>query len=234
MCASLVDVFSEIAKMSENAQNGDFDVDFHDPRHTETVVLEQNKIRKQLLQYVKDNGYLPAKTVREFKEKLFNNEHLPKATDEDVQEITDAAGRLGQSDWSRNAVAAWNKQYIEIRDLALLASLCHICLENIAKETAARALRAEPSNTFAGEIGDEVEFTVTSSMIAYYRTPNVYNASSYPVYRMTDEDGKVYMWGCTNDQIVVEAGSRIKGRIKSTFERKNGEKVTELTRCKVF
>ena len=45
---------------------------------------------------------------------------------------------------------------------------------------------------------------------------------------MTDEQGKVYLWGSTNSEVVVEAGKHIKGRIKATFERKNGEKSNRI------
>lgn len=234
VCASMIDVFAEIAKASQNAEIGSFDIDFRSPAHVEQIGLERDRIRKQVLQYIKDNGYLPVRTVNDFKDKLIKKEQLREATNEEVQEITAAAKRLGNSDWSRNARAAWNKEYIEMRDLALIASLCSICLENITKENARRDNLEAPSNVFAGEIGDMVEFTVASSMISHYRTPNVYGAASYPVYRMTDDEGKVYAWGCTNKDIVIEPGKHIKGRIKSTFERKNGEKVTELTRCKVL
>lgn len=234
VCASMVDVFAEIRKMSENAEIGDFDIDFRNAAHTDKIGLEKETTRKQILKYVKDNGYLPVKTVSEFKEKLIKKEPLEKATDAEVQEITEAANRLGNSDWARNAKAAWNKEVLEFRDLALLASLCSICLQNIAKEEAARITQAAPTNVYAGEVGDVVEFVITSAMISHYRTPDVYNASSYPVYRMTDKQGKIYVWGCTNTDIVVEAGKYIKGRIKATFEKRNGEKVTELTRCKVW
>jgi len=106
-------------------------------------------------------------------------------------------------------------------------------LQNIAKGVARRTAQDDRTNTYAGEVGDVVEFVIASAIIAYKRTPSAYFASDYPVYRITDEQGRVYNWGCTNDEVVVEPGKRIKGKIKATFERRNGEKVTELTRCKV-
>lgn len=233
-CASMADVFSEIDRMfDDNGRQAFADVDFHNPLHSDRVGFQQDKIRKQILQYIKDNGYLPVKTVEAFKEKLFARQHLSECTDAEIDQITDAATRLGNSDWSRNAHAAWNKEYIELRDFNLIASLCSICLQNIAKENARRNSGGELDNAYAGEVGDTVEFTITSAMISHYRTPNVYRANPYPVYRMTDETGKIYMWGSTNEDVVVEPGRRIKGRIKATFEKRNGEKITELTRCKV-
>lgn len=106
VCASMVDVFAEIAKASQNAEIGSFDIDFRSPAHVEQIGLERNRIRKQVLQYIKDNGYLPVRTVNDFIDKLIKKEQLREATNEEVQEITAAAERLGNSDWSRNARAA--------------------------------------------------------------------------------------------------------------------------------
>lgn len=234
VCASMVDIFAEIAKISNDAQSGSFDIDLNNAMQRDNFVLNSAIVRAQILKYIKDNGYLPVRTMNDFKEKLFKGEHLLKAMPEDIEKISDAANKLTPSDWSRNAIAAWNKEHIEVRDFALIASLCKVCLENITKEIARRNIQQLPSNSYAGEIGDIVDFVITSVMVSHYRTPNVYRASSYPVYRMTDEEGKVYMWGCTNPEIELEPGKHVKGKIKTTFERRNGEKVTELTRCKVY
>jgi len=102
----MVDIFAEIARLSTDARMGSFDIDLHNPAHHEAFLLPRENTRKQLLQFVKENGYIPMQTVREFKDKLFKYEHLRKATDDEVQEITDAAEKLGNSDWSRNAKAA--------------------------------------------------------------------------------------------------------------------------------
>ena len=235
VCAQMMSIFSEIGVIAETTENGNFDINLNDATHmTNAVVLTTSIIKKQMLQYIKDNGYTPINTVELFKEKLFGGERLPEASDTDVQAITNATQLLTQTDWSRNAIAVWNKTYIEFRDLALLASLCSICLQKIAKEAELDANQVSATNNYAGEVGDTVEFEITSALVAYTRTPQIYGASSYPVYRITDDNGKIYTWGCTNSDIVVEPGKTIRGKIKATYERKNGEKVTELTRCKIF
>lgn len=235
VCASIVSILAEITKLADEAEKGNFDLDLSDSRNVvDNVILDPTKIKKQMVQFIKDNGYIPSKTVAQFKEKLVDEETLPEATAAEIQEITEATKKLAITDWSRNAIAVWNKEYIEFRDLALLASLCSICLQKIAKEIEINATKASATNTYAGEVGDEVKFEIKSSMVAYTRTPSYYNASPYPVYRLTDDTGKIYMWGCSNPDIVVEPGKTIKGKIKSTYERKNGEKITELTRCKIF
>ena len=86
---------------------------------------------------------------------------------EDIEKISDAANKLTPSDWSRNAIAAWNKEYIEVRDFNLIASLCHICQENITKEIARRNIQELPSNIYAGQVGDIVEFVITSAMVSF-------------------------------------------------------------------
>lgn len=232
--ASLVDIFSEIEQLSDEAERGIFEVDVRSNLYSDVVSIEQGTIRRQMLAFVKENGYTPNETVDNFKEHLFEGKKLKLASEAEVKEITEIADKLTSSSWSRNARAAWNKENIELRDLALIASLCSVGLREIEKEKAAKELMQSPTNAYAGEIGDIVEFKIMSAAVAHLRTPPFYGAESYPVYRISDERGLLYYWGRTNPDVVVEAGKMIKGRIKATFERKNGEKITELTRCKVW
>jgi len=90
----MADVFSEISKMFE-----DNSIDFNNSSHTNNIGFQQSKIRKQILRYIKDNGYLPVRTVLSFKSALFDKRtHLPECTDAEIDQITEATQTLGVSD----------------------------------------------------------------------------------------------------------------------------------------
>lgn len=54
----------------------------------------------------------------------------------------------------------------------------------------------------------------------------------YPVYKLIGTDGKIYIWSCASQQ-TLETGNTITGTIKKLIERPDGEKQTEVTRCRV-
>ena len=53
VCASMVDVFAEIAKISNDAQSGSFDIDLNNPMQRDNLVLNSATVRAQILKYIK-------------------------------------------------------------------------------------------------------------------------------------------------------------------------------------
>lgn len=238
-CANLASVVAEIARLSSEIENNDFDADFIRQNYGSYLGYPMSKARKQAYKYVERNGYIPGVTGREFAIELSNNHGLAEASDAEVAEVTAWLESAERSDWKLNAEAAWNKSQYKPRDAGLITSAVNSYFKakerERARQEAERARAAEIASRpegFAGNVGESVEFTVASSRVIYWRTGGPrYHASEYPVYRIIGTDGRVYIWGSSSG-VDVEDGDKFKGTVKKQITRPDGELQTEVTRCR--
>ena len=195
-------------------------------------------VRKKAYPYVQQNGYTSGVTGEAFVQELIKDRIKREASDTQINEIT-AWLDTANNDYLRNARAIWNKDYFENRDAALLTSAIYSFFKNLQRNNARAAERQNnlnnPDNTYAGEVGDKVTFTVAAEPITIYtRNSGVrFNYDdSYPVYKIIGTDGRSYIWGNSSFK-EIQVGDILTGTIKKLTERPNGEKQTEVTRCKV-
>lgn len=229
-CALMSSVMVELMRLNEDVRSGGYS-DFYGA----TIGWDMNFIKKCAYNYVKKKGYVPQDTKIAFKDDLRKNELSDQGvSDADIDEVTKWLTNASPSDWQRNTKAVWNKNNFEIRDTGYILSAVAIFFRDKARaEAQAKITQNKPQSKYAGEVGDKVSFVVTSVSVIYTRTGGRMGYSyEYPVYKMTDENGGIYIWGSSN-MVDVEVGCTIKGTIKRLSEFR-GEKQTELTRCKVI
>lgn len=233
-CAEMVSLNAELDKLSSSANEGEFEIDMNDRTYSNHIHYPMETARLQALKYVQEHGYKPRETGIEFADALASNSDLPKGSVDLANEIEMWLEAPPLNDWKRNAHAAWVKKYYEPRDAGLITSAANSYIKqqqlNIRNQNSSNL-----SNEYAGEVGQSVEFVIADIKVAYERTGgSFYNYYSYPVYRMIGKDGKIYLWGSSNPEVEPQKGDKLKGTIKRLIERPNGEKQTELTRCKII
>lgn len=239
-CASLVSVIAEIERLNNQAENDEFDRDYVRQHGAAYIGYPMAKARKQAFRYVQEHGYIAGRTGQDFAIELSNDHGLPQASDEEVQAVTDYLETTAQSDWQRNALAAWSKEQYKSRDAGLITSAVSSYFRDQERQAAARAREeqqraalASRENSFAGEVGETVTFTVREHRVAFWRTGGPrFNAGEYPVYRILGTDNRIYIWGCSSG-IQLNAGDTLQGKVKKQITRPNGELQTEVTRCKI-
>lgn len=239
-CASLASVMAEIDRLHSELETGNFDAEGLRRDYADYLGYSMVKAKKQAYKYVQSNGYIPGRTGKEFAVALANNEHIAQASDEEIQQVSDWLENSEPNDYIQNALAAWNKGQYQPRDAGLITSAVNSYFKwqereaaRIAREQERAATIASQENTFAGNVGDSVTFTVRDCRVAYWRTGGPsFNAHSYPVYRILGTDNRVYIWGCSSG-IDINVGDTLQGKIKKQITRPDGELQTEVTRCKV-
>ena len=242
-CAAFASVMTLLDKI-ESAQNEAYASDELENIFGEQVPLNfyMEDIRKKAFKFISDHGYeANGSSARAFNSALETG--IADASDDDIAGMTEwLQNNPSNSDWLRNVRAVWNKAIYESRDLNLLLSGIGVYLREKQRKESRDALLNNEANTWAGEVGDKVEITVDSAMIIGSRGGYSYgyiHFSSYPVYKIIDTSGKVYIWGdstCSgidkNNNCIIVRGTRLKGTIKAQITSRNGERQTELTRCK--
>ena len=239
-CASLASVMHEIARLSNDVENDELDAEYIRQNHTAYLGYPMDKARKQAYRYVQTYGYIAGRTGQEFAAELSNDHSLPQASDQEVQQVTDWLQNSEPNDYLRNALAAWTKGQYKSKDAGLITSAVSSYFKwqereaaRLAREAEREAQLAARDNTFAGEVGDTVSFTIREFRVAYWRTGGPrFNASEYPVYRILGTDNRVYIWGCSSN-IDINVGDTLQGKVKKQITRPNGEIQTEVTRCKI-
>lgn len=96
----------------------------------------------------------------------------------------------------------WNKNHFVRDDISVLCAAVNYFIKNRQyekrqaekreKEERHQQAVASDSNRWAGEIGEEISFIVKEAKIATYIEPPYYNAMSYPLWKIVDEEGLVY------------------------------------------
>lgn len=233
-CAGLASIMAEIDRMNREAERGEFsDIDAYGGA-SQHARYRMEIARKQAYKYVVDHGYTPGETGKAFSAALRENPNLEMATDAEVAEVTNWLDSTRESDYIRNVKAIWNKDDYRFRDAGYITSAVSSYLKDRERQQQLAAQQARNAQTeYAGNVGDVVSFKVEESRVIYWRSGGPsFNANEYPVFRILGDDGNVYIWGTTTVS-TLHRGDKITGKIKKLIERPNGEKQTELTRCKV-
>lgn len=182
---------------------------FHEELNlTESYTIPHETFKRVIIKYVKDNGYIKggwngrymtsSPTVEDLNRLLRHTEDLTEymCTPEEYTEFNTWVQNLvpngPQADWMRNCINSWNKTgNLETQDLKNLVSFVSYHDSNIKfqrhqQEVAERERQHQeyvdsPANTWVGEIGDTIEFTVREAKISGYVNPPSYYAKSYPM-----------------------------------------------------
>lgn len=151
-------------------------------------------------------------------------------SDKAVQDTQDALKWLSEQtdngNYMHNLKVACSNDYVT--QMGIVASLFPTWNRNLEYEAKkkAEAEKAKVSE-FVGEVGKRIEVKVKSyGAITSYQTQWGWTI----VWKITDEEGNVYIWKTGND--IPEDVKVIKGTVKAHNEYRE-TKQTELTRCKV-
>jgi len=128
-----------------------------------------------------------------------------------------------------NLMAILRCEYCEYKHIGLIASAVasyRRATEKREREEKARQERAESSHV--GTIGQRISFEV-KSFICLTSFETMYGYMY--LYKITDTQDNIYIWKTSKGQGEVE-GVNLTGTVKDHGEY-NGEKQTELTRCKI-
>ena len=239
-CANLASVMHEIERLNNQVENDELDAAYIRQNHAAYIGYPMEKARKQAYRYVQSNGYIPGRTGQDFAIALSDNHDLPQASDAEIQAVTDWLENSEPNDYLRNALAAWSKGQYKSRDAGLITSAVSSYFKwqereaaRIAREAEIQAANASRENSFAGDVGDEVTFTIREFRVIYWRTGGPrFNAGEYPVYRILGTDNRVYIWGSSSGT-EINVGDTLKGKVKKQITRPDGELQTEVTRCKI-
>lgn len=233
-CASLASLSAEVDRLNRDARDGAFsDIETFGGLQQHARYSMQ-LARRQAYKYVEQNGYTAGETGRRFSAALSDDRNLEMATEAEVQNVTDYLENAPTSDYIRNVKAVWNKATYSFRDAGYITSAVASYFKDRDRQLAlARQQEINAATEYAGEVGEKISLTVAESRVIYWRSGGPrFSASEYPVFRIVGTDGKIYIWGSTTHSQLHER-DRITGTIKKLIERPNGEKQTELTRCKV-
>lgn len=155
-------------------------------------------------------------------------------TEENENTISTALQWLNAQDddfgYIHNLKIACSREYCESRDFGIIASLLPAHFKAMEKEferlarEAAKANR--PKTNWVGEAGERIEIIADCKCVASW-----YNdfGPGY-LYKFTTDDGNIFTW--KTGKAVDDGKVVLKGTIKAHTEF-NGEKQTELTRCKI-
>ena len=158
-----------------------------------------------------------------------------------IDDITEYAKSLvGTEDYygnyMHNAICAWLKSNVEIRDISLIASFISVYKKN--KIMAERSANTE----FVGKLGDRITFNFKDCTLAYIKYSSRYMVDDTKVWIITDDSGNVYKWATNNLEPTIEKSYdnfditispiRITATVKEHSEYK-GVKQTVITRGKV-
>lgn len=237
-CAEMVSVFRELARINSDVENENLDIDLDDYRIRSYTSYPMKIAKKKAYKYVEEKGYTSGETGRNFDLALHKDRDMREASDSEINEVENWLKGIRESGWQRNALAAWTKDNYESRDASLITSAVSFYLRDKQKNQARMYNRAERGIglEFAGDVGDKVTLTISDIKVAYERSGVIAgnNYYSYPVYRIIGTDNNIYLWGCTNEDIELKSGDILKGTVKRQIVRPNGEKQTEITRCKII
>ena len=250
----------------------------HEPEafFTEEVVHRTYKvpsdvIKRFVLKFVKDNGYIkpfwngqystPSPTVEEIHRTLKEN---PDTSSLDLCSESDIDGldmyvsqvesevnnpetpNLAVNEWKRDCIRVWKEidsREVTKEDIKKIVGFVSSYIENLKYQERQRQKQEREreherqvqssSNTWAGQVGDEVTFTVAEANISTWIQPPSYYAEEYPLWKIKDLDGRVYSWGDTkNSGNNIEPNMTITGKIKKLNEFR-GIKETQLWKVKI-
>lgn len=158
-----------------------------------------------------------------------------KAHTEDNETIVDTAldwinAQEDDFGYIHNLKVTCSREYCEYRDLGIIASLIPAHFKAMEKEAARLAREAakanKPNSNWVGEVGERIEIIADCKCVASWYS----DFGPGYLYKFTSNDGNTFTW--KTGKAVDDGKVVLKGTIKAHTEF-NGEKQTELTRCKI-
>lgn len=215
---------------------------------TESYNVSPEIIKRVVIKYVKENGYTrgdwngryptESPTVHNINALLRQVEDLEpyECTPEELEEFNTWVSHVqpegAQAEWMRRCIDTWNKQdSLEKEDLRNLVSFVSYKFSNDAYNRRQEQKRQaelqhqqrveSETNTWAGEIGDIISFTVDEAKTFY---------SAYGViWNVTGTDGRTYTW---YEEKEVQHGDHVTGKVKALNEFR-GIKQTRLVHVEI-
>lgn len=155
-------------------------------------------------------------------------------TEENENTVVTALQWLNAQDddfgYIHNLKIACSREYCESRDFGIIASLLPAHFKAMEKESERLAREAakanKPKTNWVGEVGERIEIIADCKCVASWYS----DFGPGYLYKFTSNDGNTFTW--KTGKAVDDGKVVLKGTIKAHTEF-NGEKQTELTRCKI-
>jgi hypothetical protein len=187
---------------------------------------------KKANEIAEETGMKPMTTAQEAYDHLYSsyipyNEriHSTKESEEIVTEALNWIQRQPASnDYMHNLITICSNEYIDHRGMGTAASL----IPTYYKATHEVKTPEKVETEFLGNINEKIEVKVILNKIFSYETQFGVNY----IYKFKDEQGNTIVWGTAPKDFKENGNYKIKGTVKE-HKIYNGEKQTQLTRCKV-
>ena len=154
------------------------------------------------------------------------------ATDKDLEPINEYADSVqdDQYGYFRNAKLTWLKDYVEYRDLPLIASFIGTYFKN--QNEIAQQKKNSETTKWIGKVGDKITIDIKSIRVLYTKSNREYSYYAEPsyVYEIIDSEGNTYICDTSKD---LRNALSITGTIKG-YKEYRGVKQTVLTRVKIL
>ncbi len=229
-CTALAAIIEEIKTLNTAVTRGTFDLE---RVPIDAYVEPMDVIRRKAYLYVKNNGYQSGVTGLAFSTAIFKGIDLPEATEAEVEQITDYLENTEISAYIASAWAIWNKKSFAARDGCLITSAIYSYFKNAQKLLQQKVEKQTSINNteqISTEIiGNEVAFIIKDFRVLYLKNINNTYSSAYPVYKIIDTNGKVYICAC-HINFKLEKNMQIKGSIKKITEYKKERQII-LNQC---
>lgn len=234
VCAQINSFFSEC----ENDSNFDADIDNYGWDSDNWI--DNNYFKKCAYPIVKKLGYKKDATVEAALDALlgrgvyYNGQEEPEyATDEEIKMVDEWVNSEiddEQFGYFRNAKLAWQKGFVEYRDLPLVASLIGTYFKNKAQK--ATEYQNSINTKYVGNVGDKITIDIKNARVLYIKdNSNIsYYAIPSRVYEIIDTEGNTYICASTVDLLdAAKISATIKG-----YKDYRGTKQTVLVRPKII
>lgn len=177
-------------------------------------------------------GYMVCPNAQERKE--MESVGFEACTEENENTVVAALQWLNAQDddfgYIHNLKIACSREYCESRDFGIIASLLPAHFKAMEKESERLAREAakanKPKTNWVGEVGERIEIIADCKCVASWCS----DFGPGYLYKFTANDGNIFTW--KTGKAVDDGKVALKGTIKAHTEF-NGEKQTELTRCKI-
>lgn len=202
--------------------------------------LKADDFKKLAYSEVKKNGYMGGEnndsSANRTIASLFKEEDaddLIPATDKDIEEINtwveSKVDSPTNNEYMSNAIIAWKKEYLESRDLNLIASLISVYLRD---KMYIKQRQENTTSEYVGNTGDKIIVDINTQRVLYTKSGSqyAYNAPDTYVYEIKDAKGNIYVW---STYLELEGVKQIIATVKDHKEYK-GVKQTILTRGKII